>query len=89
MVALSSTQAETVYVKYRGPVDLKNFQCMRPASSFVHRICYKSAHQYLVVLLDSTYYHYCRMPSSVVRQWLGAPSQGKFYRAYVKGRYSC
>lgn len=86
---LSPAIAETVYVKYRGPVDLKNFQCAQPSSSFVHRICYQSDLKYLIVLLDKTYYHYCNMPNTVVRQWLGAPSQGKFYRSYVKGRYDC
>jgi hypothetical protein len=83
------TLAETVYVKYRGPVNLENFQCANPSSSLVHRICYRSDKQYLIVLLDRTYYHYCNMPRSVVQQWLGAPSQGKFYRANVKGRYDC
>jgi hypothetical protein len=83
------TLAETVYVKYRGPVNLDNFQCAQLSSSFVHRICYQSAQQYVIVLLDRTYYHYCNMPSAVIRQWLGAPSQGKFYRTYIKGRYDC
>jgi hypothetical protein len=83
------TLAETVYVKYRGPVNLENFQCANPSSSLVHRICYRSDKQYMIVLLDRTYYHYCNMPRSVVQQWLGAPSQGKFYRANVKGRYDC
>jgi hypothetical protein len=86
---VAPTLAETVYVKYRGPVNLENFQCANPSSSFVHRICYRSDKQYLIVLLDRTYYHYCNMPRSVVQQWLGAPSQGKFYRANVKGRYDC
>jgi hypothetical protein len=81
--------AETVYVKYRGPVNLDNFQCANPSSSFVHRICYRSDKQYLIVLLDRTYYHYCNMPRAVVQQWLGAPSQGKFYRGNIKGRYDC
>jgi hypothetical protein len=89
LFVVSPLLAETVYVKYRGPVNLDKFQCAQPGSSLVHRICYRSDHQYLIVLLGQTYYHYCNMPSTAVRQWLGAPSQGKFYRTYVKGRYDC
>lgn len=91
LVALLSgdARAETVFVKYQGPVALDRFQCAYPDSSFVHRICYRAERQYLVVLLNRTYYHYCRMPKSVVEQWLEAPSQGRFYNTYIKGNYDC
>ena len=70
MMLSVSARAETVFVKYRGPVDLDVFSCSYTSSSFVHRICYRPNRQYLVVLLDRTYYHYCRIPPSVVQQWL-------------------
>jgi len=41
------------------------------------------------VLLNSTYYHYCNMPASIVEQWLSAQSAGRFYNAYIKGNYDC
>lgn len=89
LLATSGTRAETVYVKYRGPVDLVGFRCAAPVSSLVHRICYRADKQYLVVLLQQTYYHYCRMPPKVVEQWLGAPSKGRYYNASIKGNYDC
>ena len=84
-----SARAETVIVKYRGSVDLDEFTCNYTVSSFVSRICYQTENEYLVVLLSSTYYHYCRIPSSLVSQWLSASSKGRFYNGYVKGEYDC
>jgi hypothetical protein len=82
-------EAETVFVKYRGSVSLEQFRCSYPSSSFVHRVCYRAENRYLVVLLDSTYYHYCRMPSSIVEQWLSSQSTGRFYSTYIRGNYDC
>ncbi|MGF6395047.1 KTSC domain-containing protein [Pseudomonas plecoglossicida] len=87
--ASTVTLAETVFVKYQGPVDLKPFTCTATASSLVHRICYQSEQSYLVVLLDQTYYHYCRMPAQVVTQWLNADSKGRFYLGNIKGNFDC
>ena len=86
-LALSSVaSAETVEVKYRGPVNIDTFDC--PAlkrSSVVHRICYHEPTRYLVVLLRNTYYHYCEIGPNVVAEWITSPSLGKFYNANVRG----
>lgn len=90
LVSLTSTvYAEDVFVKYRGAVNLNGFACHLTSSSFVHRICYLEENDYLVVLLDQTYYHYCRIPANVTRKWLGASSKGRFYGQYIKGNYDC
>lgn len=62
-VALTSAAAaETVAVKYRGPVPLDTFQCASiHRSSFIERVCYDGAQQYMVLLLKGTYYHYCEI----------------------------
>ncbi len=55
--------AETVYVKYRGMVDLKPFECETiTRSSFINRLCYDEKEKYVIVILKSTYYHYCEVP---------------------------
>ena len=82
-------QAETIFVKYRGMVDLHEFSCTNTESSFVHRICYKKADKYLIVLLSDTYYHYCQVPQDIVQQWLNAESKGKFYNSRMKGNFDC
>ena len=82
--------AETVYVKYRGPLDLSNLQCeWVTRSSLVQRLCYDKGNQYVVVSLQGTYYHYCAVPPAVVSQWLAADSMGKYFNAAIKGRYDC
>ncbi|QFY89902.1 KTSC domain-containing protein [Magnetovirga frankeli] len=90
---ISQASAEIIYVKYRStPVDTSkgNFVCPSlKRSSFVNRICYDTSNQYLLVQLNSTYYHYCRMPESVVSSWISSNSLGRFYRNKVKGNYSC
>ena len=87
--SVSIAQAETIFVKYRGMVDLREFSCTNIESSFVHRICYKKADKYLVVLLTDTYYHYCQIPQDVVQHWLSVDSKGKFYNAKIKGNFDC
>ncbi len=95
LLLCAPAMAETVNVKYRGPVDLSSFDC--PAikhSSFVNRICYNEPAHYLVVQLRSTYYHYCAIGPDVVAEWIAAPSLGKFYNARIKvssngGLYDC
>lgn len=82
--------AETVFVKYRGTVDLAPFHCEWVSrSSFIKRLCYDPAEKYVIVKLDNTYYHYCEVPSSLVNSWRSAPSMGQFYNSRVKGNYDC
>ena len=65
ILALASAifaDAETVEVKYRGPVDLKPFVCQEiTRSSFINRVCYDAKERYMVILLKATYYHYCEL----------------------------
>jgi len=85
---LSTTwaDAESVDVKYRGPVDLKPFSCQDiTRSSFINRLCYDAPNQYVIVQLKTTYYHYCEMPKATVDDWLAASSMGHFYNARIKG----
>ncbi|QDP00132.1 KTSC domain-containing protein [Thalassotalea sp. PS06] len=44
---------------------------------------------YLLVLLQNTYYQYCRVPSSTYRDWIASSSKGQYYSAYIRGRYDC
>lgn len=81
----TSAHAETVDVKYRGPVDLKPFTCQDTKSSFVNRVCYDEKNQYMVILLKETYYHYCEIPKSTVDALLSADSKGLYYNANIKG----
>lgn len=90
LLCASGARAETVFVKYRGPVDLARMSCESiTRSSFINRLCYDAKEKYVVVALDSTYYHYCGVPADTVANWRAAESMGRFYNAEVKGRFDC
>lgn len=79
-------RAESVDVKYRGVVDLKPFVCDDvDRSSFITRVCYDTANQYMIIRLKRTYYHYCEIPASVIEALKSADSMGRYYNANIKG----
>lgn len=62
--AAAPLRAETVVVKYRGSVDLKPFACTDiTQSSFIRRVCFDKANEYMLISLNGTYYHYCEIGS--------------------------
>ncbi len=86
-----TTQAETVFVKYGGEVDLTPFACNSSfTSSFIERICYDAKETYMLIKMKpGVWYHYCTVPSSIVGEFLSANSKGSYYNATIKGRYVC
>lgn len=81
--------AETVVVKYRGPVALDTFQCTDvQRSSLVKRVCYDEASAYMVINLKGTYYHYCEIDRATVQGLLSAESMGRYFNANIRGRGS-
>ena len=82
--------AESVFVKYRGEVDLKPFECTDVArSSFIDRVCYDRRNEYMLISLNGTFYHYCEIDAGTVSSLLTAPSMGRFYNANIKGDFDC
>jgi hypothetical protein len=83
-------RSEVVEVKYRGEVDLKPFTCTDiERSSFIRRVCYDDANQYMLISLNGTYYHYCEIDSGTVTALLSTESLGRFYNASIKGHFDC
>lgn len=80
-----AARAETVDVKYRGLVDLKPFTCTDTKSSFVNRVCYDKANAYMLILLKSTWYHYCEIDAGTVAALISAESVGRYFNTNVKG----
>jgi hypothetical protein len=82
----AEVRAETVEVKYRGPVDLRTFECTDISrSSFIQRVCYDKAQSYMIISLRGTYYHYCELPPVTFNSLMDAPSMGQFYNQSIKG----
>jgi len=60
VLASHRTSAESVDVKYRGTVNLAPFSCTdAERSSFIKRVCYDKANQYMLIRLNGVYHHYC------------------------------
>jgi hypothetical protein len=82
----TSIVAETVDVKYRGPVDLSSFACAdTPRSSFIQRVCYDQKERYMLINLRGTYYHYCELSAGMFDAFMAAGSMGQFYNKNIKG----
>ena len=78
--------AETVQVKYHGPVSLDSFACADVReSSDISRICYDAAERYMVIRLKTTYYHYCEIDAATVRGLQAASSKRQDFEARVRG----
>ena len=89
-VCSSVLRAESVYVKYRGDVDLKFFDCSDiTRSSFINRVCYDRRNEYMLISLNGTFYHYCEIDAGTVSSLLNATSMGRFYNANIKGNFDC
>ncbi len=89
---LTFSFSETVYIKYKGTVDVDNghFSHLElKNSSLVKDMYYDKNNEYLLVRLKHTYYHYCSIPSNVINSWVGSPSLGRYYNTYIKGNYDC
>lgn len=84
--SLEISYSETVNVRYRGLVDLAPFDCTSiTRSSFIDRVCYDKAEQYLVISLKGTFYHYCEIGAGTVAALLVADSMGRYYNQNIKG----
>lgn len=64
----------------------KPFVCTdTPRSSFIQRVCYDKAQNYMLINLKGTYYHYCELPAATFDSFVAAPSMGQFYNQRIKG----
>ncbi len=90
MAYTEAVNAETVFVKYRGLVELSPFKCeWITRNSDTKRLCYDSNERYVIVNLTGTYYHYCDVPSEVVTAWLHADPMNEYYNRHVRRRFDC
>jgi len=89
-VAAGAANAERVYVKARGEVDLAPFRCVNVArSANVKRVCYDAQEEYVLVSLKGIWYHFCGVPPAAVDSWKKASSKGRYYNDNILGHYDC
>lgn len=83
-------QAERVYVKARGEVDLAPFRCDTfSRSPNVNRICYDDKEKYVLVSVKGIWYHYCDVPPATVSAWKKSSSKGRYYNDSVRANFDC
>jgi hypothetical protein len=89
-VAADAANAERVYVKARGEVDLAPFRCENVwRSANVKRLCYDEREEYVLVSLKGIWYHFCGVPPATVTGWKKAGSKGRYYNDNIQGKYDC
>lgn len=82
--------AETVTVKYRGPVNLTTFQCESFNKNInVNRVCYDPREQYMVIGLERTYYHYCAIDAQTVSALKKSPVMDQYFKTVIRGNFAC
>src|SRR5271166_2480666 len=80
----------TVYVKYRGPVNLAPFNCKSiTRTSFIRDVCFDERNNYMLIDLNEVWYHYCDIDKDTVNRLLSADSIGHFYNMSIKARFDC
>lgn len=86
LLACQFAKAETVQVKYLGPVSLDAFTCTDVhGDSNVNRICYDQKERYMVIKLNKTYYQYCEIGAATVAALQAARSKNQFFQANIRG----
>ena len=90
LLSVATARAEIVFVKYRGPVDLRHFNCTEVnRSSLVHRVCFDSRESYMLINLRGVYYHYCGIDAGTVTGLMNAESMGRYYNQRIRGQFDC
>ena len=88
-----SNGSNFVKIEYRSDkVDVSNsiFEYQDTSkSSFVDGAWYDSSNSYMIIKLNSKYYHYCGLSSSIWNNFTSATSYGTYYNSNIKGSYDC
>jgi hypothetical protein len=82
-----------ITVEYRStPVDVGHprfEQLNRTDSSLVQEAWYDSENGYMIIDLNGSTYHYCRIPQSTWSDFTTAASLGSHYNQHIKGAFDC
>jgi hypothetical protein len=89
-IAACPANAERVYVKARGEVELAPFRCENvPRGANVKRLCYDAEEKYVLVSLKGIWYHFCGVPPETVTAWRKSASKGRYYNDNIRGNFDC
>ena len=85
-------RAEQACVKFHHCINLDAFKCEPiTRSTAIHRVCYLEPKRYMVLWFkrrgggESEPYHFCAVPPEVYKEFMAAPSMGRFYNQRIGG----
>jgi hypothetical protein len=91
--AEESLDTNYISVKYRTSlvdIDHKRFEYLNTSKSlFVRGSWYDEVNEYMIIKLNTVYYHYCGLPSNTWNSFQRAASFGTFYNKNIKIKYDC
>ena len=93
LMLLVPSSVSAIRVQHIGEVDIRDYNCQNtPESSFIDFICWARQPNHrpnLLASLNWNAYGWCGVPEHIITGWRSAYSKGKYFNAYVKGKYSC
>lgn len=82
--------AELVVVEGVGPLSLEGFDCVAtPRSREVARVCHAPARALAIAEIHGRLQAWCGVDAELVREWLAAPSMGRFVAERVAPAHRC
>ena len=92
-IYLESKDTNYINVKYRNDtIDINNskFEWIDTSkSSFINGTWYDKENKYLIIKLNSTFYHYCWISINIWNSFKKASSFGTYFNTYIKENYDC
>lgn len=88
----SGSSSGYVTIKYRDDkvnISASNFEPLDKSDSTIKGAWYDSGNEYMVIKLDSTYYHYCGMSSDAWNGLKSSASLDEYYQQDIKGNFDC
>ena len=88
--APASPAAERVVVEALGPMSLEGFDCVAtPRSREVTRVCHDAERAVALAEVRGRMRAWCGVDAALVRDWLSAPSMGRFLAEHVAPAHRC
>lgn len=86
----AAARAELVVVEGLGPVSLDGFDCTStPRSREVARVCHAPSEGVVLAEVGGRMRAWCGVDAALVRDWLAAPSMGRFLAERVAPGHRC
>ena len=86
-----NNKSNKVHVKYRWEIDLwsKYFIWWVTYDTKIYQIYYDPKQWYMIVSIEWTYYHYCKIPRNVWYNFYNSNDKYNHYQSFIYKRFDC